>query len=87
MFDRCDPETTIVLETALAEARGSVAARLKQALERGVLDADRRHRDAIDPAALLLGMIEIEGAMSNELLRRAGVDLDGLRRLLLSNSG
>ncbi len=65
----------------------SVAPRLKQALERGVLDADRRHRDAIDPAALLLGMIEIEGAMSNELLRRAGVDLDGLRRLLLSNSG
>jgi len=32
-------------------------------------------------------MIEIEGAMSNELLRRAGVDLDGLRRLLVSNSG
>ena len=63
----------------------TVVPRVKQALERGLLDADRRHRDAIDPAALLLGMLQTEGAMSTELLRRAGVDVDGLRRLLLSN--
>ena len=65
----------------------SVAPRVKQALERGLLDAHRRHRDVIDPAALLLGMLEIEGAMSSELLRRSGVDVDRLRRLLLSHDG
>jgi len=63
----------------------SVAPRVKQALEQGLVDARRRHRDAIDPAALLLGMLETQGAMSSELLRRSGVDLDRLRRLLLSN--
>ncbi len=62
----------------------SVAPRVKQALERGLLDATRRQRDGIDPASLLLGMMEVEGAMSNELLRRTGVDLDGLHALLLT---
>ena len=62
----------------------SVAPRVKQALDRGLLDATRRQRDGIDPAALLLGMLEVQGSMSNELLRRTGVDLDGLHALLLS---
>lgn len=70
--------------TSLLAGVMSVAPRVKQALNRSLLDATRRQRDAIDPAALLLGMLEVEGAMSNELLRRAGVDLDGLHELLLS---
>jgi ATP-dependent Clp protease ATP-binding subunit ClpA len=70
--------------TSLLAGAMSVAPRVKQALERGLLDATRRQRDGIDPAALLLGMLEVEGAMSNELLRRTRVDLDGLHALLLS---
>ena len=70
--------------TSLLAGVMSVAPRVKQALERGLLDAARRQRDALDPAALLLGMLETDGAMSNELLRRTGVHLDGLRQLLLS---
>ena len=61
-----------------------VAPRVKQAFDRGRLDAARRQRDAIDPPALLLGMLETEGAMSNQLLRRTGVDFDRLHQLLLS---
>ena len=70
--------------TSLLAGVTSVAPRVKPALERGLLDAARRQRDALDPAALLLGMLETEGAMSNELLRRTGVDVDGLHQLLLS---
>ncbi len=70
--------------TSLLAGVMSVAPRVKQALERGLLDAARRQRDALDPAGLLLGMLETEGAMSNELLRRTGVDPDRLHQLLLS---
>ena len=69
--------------TSLLAGAMTVAPRVKQALERGLLDATRRQRNGIDPASLLLGMLEVEGAMSNELLRRTGVDLDGLHALLL----
>lgn len=70
--------------TSLLAGVTSVAPRVKPALERGLLEAARRQRDALDPAALLLGMLETEGAMSNELLRRTGIDVDGLHQLLLS---
>ena len=70
--------------TSVLSGVAPVAPRVKQALERGLLDAARRQRDAVDPAALLLGMVETEGAMSNELLRRTGVDLDNLHQRLLS---
>lgn len=70
--------------TSLLAGAVSVAPRLKQALERGMLDAARRQRDALDPAALLLGMLETEGALSNEMLRRTGVHPDRLHQLLLS---
>ena len=70
--------------TSLLAGVMSVAPRVKQALERGLIDAARRQRDALDPAALLLGMLETEGAMSNDLLRRTGVDPDRLHQLLLS---
>ncbi len=70
--------------TSLLAGVMSVAPRVEQALERGRLDAARRQRDAVDPAALLLGMLETEGAMSHELFRRTGVDFDRLHQLLLS---
>lgn len=70
--------------TSLLAGVTSVAPRVKQALERGLRDAARRQRDALDPAALLLGMLETNGAMSNELLRRTGVAPDRLHQLLVS---
>ena len=70
--------------TSLLAGVMSVAPRVNQALERGRPDAARRQRDAIDPAALLLGMLETQGAMSNKLLRRTGVDPDRLHQRLLS---
>ncbi len=70
--------------TSLLAGVMSVAPRVKQALERGLIDAARRQGDALDPAALLLGMLLTEGAMSNELLRRTGVDPDRLHQLLVS---
>jgi ATP-dependent Clp protease ATP-binding subunit ClpA len=60
-----------------------VAPRVKQALELALLDADRRQRPAIDPAGLLVGMVEVEDAMSNHLLRDVGIDPSEVRRALL----
>ncbi len=59
-----------------------VAPRLKLAFERARQHADRRQRFAIDPATLLLGMVEVEDAMSNRILRNLGVDLEQLGRTL-----
>ena len=70
--------------TSLLAGVTSISPRVKQALERGLRDAARRQRDALDPAALLLGMLQTERAMSNELLRRTGVDPDRLHQLLVS---
>lgn len=61
----------------------SVAPRLKLALDRAWKDADRRKLVAIDPPTLFLGMIDVEDAMSNRILRDLGVDLDELGRSLL----
>jgi ATP-dependent Clp protease ATP-binding subunit ClpA len=63
-----------------------VAPRVKQAFERAGQDADRRHRPTIDPAGLLLGMVEVEGALSNRLLQDAGVNPSDVRRALLDAS-
>lgn len=51
----------------------TLAPRVKQALEHALADADRRHKPTIDPAGLLLGMTEVDGALSNRLLRELGV--------------
>lgn len=67
--------------TSLLAGTTSVAPRVKQALERARQDADRRRRP-IDPAAVLGGMIDVEDALSNRLLRETGVDPDDLRRRL-----
>jgi len=64
-----------------------VAPRLKQSLEQASRDAERRHLAAIDPAALLLGRIEVEDALSNRLLRDLRVDPDQLRKALRALTG
>lgn len=72
--------------SVLAGAMG-VAPRAKQAFEEARLDADRRQRPAIDPAGLLLGMVEVEDAMSNRLLQDIGIDPSRVRRALLDSAG
>lgn len=68
--------------TSLLAGSMSVAPRVKQSLERARQGAERRQLSAIDPIALLLGMVEVEDAMSNALLRDLGVDPEDLRRAL-----
>jgi ATP-dependent Clp protease ATP-binding subunit ClpA len=64
-----------------------VLPRVKQAFEYARQDADRRQRTTIDPAGLLLGMVEVEDALSNRLLQRVGVDPSAVRRALLDAAG
>jgi ATP-dependent Clp protease ATP-binding subunit ClpA len=68
--------------TSLLVGELSVAPRAKQALDRAREHAERRQLPAIDPVGLLLGMVEVEGAMSNRLLRDLGVEPDTLRVVL-----
>ena len=56
-----------------------VAPRLKQSFERARRHADRRGSQLIDPTCLLLGMLDIEAAMSNRMLRELGREPDELR--------
>lgn len=71
--------------TSLLAGTMSVAPRLKKALELGRRKAERL-AGTITPADLLLGMIEVEieveDAMSSQLLADAGVDPSALRRRL-----
>jgi ATP-dependent Clp protease ATP-binding subunit ClpA len=64
-----------------------VAPRVKQAFEYARQHVDREQRTAIGPADLLLGMVEVEGALSNRLLQRVGVDLSEVRQALLDAAG
>lgn len=64
----------------------SVAPRLKRSLERAGQDADRRKAPAIDPAALLLFVVEVEDAVANQILRDLGVQPERLARSLRSVS-
>lgn len=59
----------------------SVSPRVKQSLERGLLHAEWRQVSTVDPLALLLGMVGVEGAPSNRLLRDLGVEPEELRRV------
>jgi ATP-dependent Clp protease ATP-binding subunit ClpA len=63
--------------TSLLAGTMSVAPRVKQALELARRD---NARELISPLALLIGMIDVEDAMSNRLLRDAGIDPARLRR-------
>lgn len=68
--------------TSLLAGTLEVAPRAKQALERARAHAQARELPAIDPASLLLGMVEVKGAVSNRLLRDLEVDPERLRRAL-----
>lgn len=57
------------------------APRFEEAFERARRESDRRQRDLIDPLCLLIGMIDVGNAMSNRLLRDAGVDPDVVREV------
>lgn len=64
--------------TSLLAGAMSVAPRVKQALELALQDAERRQLTAIDPAGLLLGMVEVEG-LAARLLLDVGVPPDDIR--------
>jgi ATP-dependent Clp protease ATP-binding subunit ClpA len=68
--------------TSLLVADLRVAPRAKQALERARQHADRSQRGEFDPVTLLRGMVEVEDAMSNRLLRDLGVNAETLRRAI-----
>jgi ATP-dependent Clp protease ATP-binding subunit ClpA len=65
----------------------SIAPRLKRAFEGARQHADRRSLSAIDPATLMLGVVEVEDALANRILRDLGVDLEELRRSLRGVTG
>jgi Clp amino terminal domain, pathogenicity island component len=62
----------------------TVATRLKRAFEIAGRHAERRPARQIDPACLLLGVVEVEGALANRLLFENGVDPDDIREVLVS---
>lgn len=66
--------------TSLLAGSMSVAPRVKQAFEHARRDIARRQLDLIAPLTLLLGMVDVEDAISNRLLRDAGIDPAALRR-------
>ena len=69
--------------TSLLAGAIHVAPRVKQAVEKARIEVDRRGAAAIAPAALLLGMLEVEDSLANRLLRdvhvEPGVVLEALR--------
>jgi ATP-dependent Clp protease ATP-binding subunit ClpA len=66
--------------TSLLAGSLNCAPRVKQAFEHARRDIARRQLDLIGPLTLLLGMVDVEDAMSNRLLREAGLDPAVLRR-------
>jgi hypothetical protein len=67
-------------------ARGtqlSLTPRVKRALEHALTEATRRGLLAIDPCALLLGMVDEECALSNRLLHDLGVPPADLRAAIV----
>ena len=71
--------------TSLLAGTMTVARRAKEAFERAAREADRRASPLIDPATLLLGIVEVEGALANRLLRDNGVDPEEIRGILVSD--
>ena len=65
------------------ETRMALTPRVKRALEHARAEADRRGRPAIDPAALLLGMVDDGCALSNRLLQDLGVPPSDVRAAIL----
>jgi ATP-dependent Clp protease ATP-binding subunit ClpA len=60
----------------------SMAPRLKKAFDLARREADRQAVATIDPALLLLGIVEVEDALANHLLRGLGVNREQLRQAL-----
>lgn len=73
--------------TSILAGSMSIAPRLKRSFERAGQDADRRRLPAIDPAALLLGVVEVDDAMANRILHDLGVDRGHLRQSLRGEPG
>jgi ATP-dependent Clp protease ATP-binding subunit ClpA len=61
----------------------TVSRRVKQAFERATREADRRGLSLIEPSVLLLGVVEVEDALANRLLRANGIDPFEIRGLLV----
>jgi ATP-dependent Clp protease ATP-binding subunit ClpA len=61
----------------------ALAPRVKQVFEIASRQAERRAQPRIDPAGLLCGIVEVEDALANRLLRNNGVDPDDIRNALL----
>ena len=59
-----------------------MAPRVKQAFEIASRHAERRAQPRIDPTSLLFGIVDLEDALANHLLRENGVDLDNIRTVL-----
>ena len=71
--------------TSILSGAVGVAPRAKRSFERARHHADRRGKQLIDPTTLMLGMLDVEDAMSNKMLRDLGRDPDELRRALDPN--
>jgi ATP-dependent Clp protease ATP-binding subunit ClpA len=72
--------------TSLLGGTMTVARRVKEAFERASREADRRGRCLIEPATLLLGVVEVEDALANRLLRDNGIDPDEIRGILIADA-
>jgi len=68
--------------TSLLAGNLSVAPRAKQAFQHALDDANQRQRTRIDPTALLAGILQVEDAFANRLLRDLGVDPDDIHTAL-----
>ena len=68
--------------TSLLAENLTMAPRVKQAFEIASRHAERRAQPRIDPTSLLFGIVDLEDALANHLLRENGVDLDNIRTVL-----
>ncbi len=68
--------------TSLLAGTMTMATRLKQSFERATREADRRGQHLIEPGMLLLGVVGVEDALANRLLRDSGIDPHEIRGIL-----
>ena len=71
--------------TSLLAGTITMAPRVKQVFERAGREANRRGMPLIEPAMLLLGIVEVEDALANRLLRDNGIDPQEIQGILVSN--
>jgi ATP-dependent Clp protease ATP-binding subunit ClpA len=68
--------------TSLLAQNITMAPRVKQAFEIASRHAERRAQPRIDPISLLFGIVDLEDALANRLLRENGVDPDHIRTIV-----